>query len=210
MVSLASHDADMADAGTDLLIKTYLPESSPFPPGGTLSNYLDALQEGETIDINGPTGEISYLGNGRFEIDGSEKVFTKINLVAGGSGITPHWQLIHAVLKNPDGDKTQLALIDSNKSYDDILLVDELQQYADDHSDHFKLWHTLSKKPGDREWKYSEGHLDQKMMEDHFYAPDSEGKVATFLCGPPGLIEKGATPALLKMGFKKGETLFGF
>jgi len=36
-----------------LLIKTYFPEASPFPPGGTLGNYLDVLKEGEQIDING-------------------------------------------------------------------------------------------------------------------------------------------------------------
>lgn len=156
------------------------------------------MQEGEHIDINGPTGEIKYLGNGSFNIEGSSHSFEKLNLVAGGSGVTPIWQLIHAILKRGD-DKTQLSLIDSNKTYDDILLVNELEEYAQEHSDQFKLWHTLSKKPTDREWKYSEGHADLQMMKDHFFMPDSGGKVATFLCGPPGLIKKGAIPALQKL-----------
>lgn len=44
---------DEEDGTFDLLIKTYFPEASSFPPGGTLGNYLDVLNEGEQIDING-------------------------------------------------------------------------------------------------------------------------------------------------------------
>jgi nitrate reductase (NAD(P)H) len=73
-----------------------------------------------------------------------------------------------------------------------------LEQYAREHKDQFSLWHTLSKKPEDREWKYSEGHADQKMMEEHFFKPEGD-RVGVFLCGPPGLIKKGAIPALQKM-----------
>ena len=48
------------DGTFDLLIKTYFPESSPFPPGGTLGNYLDVMTEGETIDINGERDHVVY------------------------------------------------------------------------------------------------------------------------------------------------------
>lgn len=35
------------DGTFDLLVKTYLPSTdSPFPPGGTVSNYLDCMKEG--------------------------------------------------------------------------------------------------------------------------------------------------------------------
>ncbi|KAH9947339.1 hypothetical protein B0H21DRAFT_338878 [Amylocystis lapponica] len=87
------------DGTFDLLVKTYMPDDGgPFPPGGTVSNYLDVMLEGEEIDILGPNGEIMYKGRGEFEIDGQTYHFAKINLVAGGSGLTPHWQLIHAIL----------------------------------------------------------------------------------------------------------------
>lgn len=164
------------------------------------------MKIGEHIDINGPTGEIAYKGNGDFEIEGKKYHFDKLNLIAGGSGVTPIWQLIHAILKNPD-DRTQLSLIDSNKTYDDILLVDELEQYATDHSDQFKLWHTLSKKPEEnREWKYSVGHADQTMMDKHYYPPEMGDRVAVLMCGPPGLIKKGAIPALQKL-YVQGQPL---
>ena len=56
--------------------------------------------------------------------------------------------------------------------------------------------------------QHIKGRLTTEIMEDHFYS--AEPGVGIFLCGPPGLIEKATLPGLKKMGFKKGETLFGF
>ncbi|KAI0325977.1 hypothetical protein GY45DRAFT_1374345 [Cubamyces sp. BRFM 1775] len=198
---LASED----DGTFDLLVKTYLPSAdSPFPPGGTVSNYLDC----EEIDIRGPTGGITYKGHGDFDIEGNEYHFDKINLVAGGSGLTPHWQLIHAILSDKT-DKTVISLIDSNKSFEDILMREELQKYAQDHAERFKLWHVVSKPPQDKpDFECSKGRLTKKLMEEHFYPADEN--VAAFLCGPPGLIEKAALPGLEEMGFEDGKTVFGF
>ncbi|KAJ3533482.1 hypothetical protein NM688_g7276 [Phlebia brevispora] len=193
------------DGTFTLCVKTYFPtDGGPYPPGGLVSNYLDCMNEGEEIDIRGPEGEITYKGRGKFDIEGKEYQFEKINLIAGGSGLTPHWQLIHAVLSD-SADETAISLIDCNKTYDDILMRDELQRYASKHPKRFKLWHAVSKAPeGVADWKYGEGSLDQKLMEEYFH-PATHG-VATLLCGPPGLIEKCALPALEKMGFKKGES----
>ena len=30
------------------------------------------------------------------------------------SGLTPHWQLIHSILKNSDEDHTQIRMVDAN------------------------------------------------------------------------------------------------
>ncbi|KAI0358058.1 hypothetical protein OH77DRAFT_1502602 [Trametes cingulata] len=201
--------ASEEDGTFDLLVKTYLPtDDGPFPPGGTISNYLDCMEEGEEIDIRGPTGGITYKGHGEFDIDGKEYHFDKINLVAGGSGLTPHWQLIHAILSDTS-DKTVVSLIDSNKSYDDILMREELQRYAEEYSDRFKLCHVIGHAPKDKpDFKCSEGRLNQNFMEEHFYPAGDN--VAAFLCGPPGLIDKAALPGLEKMGFRDGETVFGY
>ncbi|KAI0340404.1 hypothetical protein BDW22DRAFT_1334308 [Trametopsis cervina] len=199
------------DGTFTLCIKTYFPtEGGPYPPGGLISNYLDCMKEGEEIDVRGPVGEIWYKGHGDFEIDGNDYHFSKINLIAGGTGITPHWQLIHAILSD-ESDHTRISIIDCNKSFDDILLRDRLEKYADEHPDRFKLWHVLSKAPVKKGWKYGEGHLDEELMREHLYAPSDDGEdVVTLLCGPPGLIEKGALPALGKIGFEQGKNVFGF
>jgi len=49
---------------------------------------------GEEMEIRGSTGEIAYKGNGKFEIEGKEKTFSKVPLILGGSGITPGYALI--------------------------------------------------------------------------------------------------------------------
>lgn len=43
---------------------------------------------------------------------------------------------------------------------------------------------------------------------EHFY-PLGKG-VATFMCGPIGLLEDAALPALLELGFEDGRSVFAF
>lgn len=44
-----------------LLIKIYFKNVHPkFPQGGMMSQYVDSLQIGDTIDVSGPKGNLSY------------------------------------------------------------------------------------------------------------------------------------------------------
>ena len=48
-----------------LVIKVYRAGVHPkFPDGGKMSQHLDSLKIGDTIDIKGPKGHMEYLGNG--------------------------------------------------------------------------------------------------------------------------------------------------
>ena len=47
------------------VIKAY-PPCEQFPLGGKMSQYLEALTVGSTIDMRGPVGEFDYHGNGNF------------------------------------------------------------------------------------------------------------------------------------------------
>ncbi|KAI9062568.1 hypothetical protein FKP32DRAFT_806572 [Trametes sanguinea] len=195
------------DGTVDLLVKTYLPNvtgNAAFP-GGTISNYLDCMEEGEEIDIRGPCGGIVYHGHGEFEIDGTRCHFDKINLIAGGSGLTPHWQLIHAILSDPR-DATTISLIDCNKTVGDIWMREALESYAAEYQTRFRLWHVLTSPPED--WQYSCGRLDKSIIDTHLY-PCAPG-VGTFLCGPAGLVEDVALPALEQIGFVKESSIFEF
>ncbi|GJE93762.1 molybdopterin binding oxidoreductase [Phanerochaete sordida] len=197
------------DGTITFCVKTYFPtDGGPHPPGGLVSNYLDCMQLGEELDMRGPMGEIVYRGRGAWRIEGKDYRFDKINLVAGGSGLTPHWQVIHAILADAD-DTTRISMIDSNKTYADILLRDELAAYAERCPERFRLWHALSTAPEDvPDWPYAPGHLTTELMQRQFYPP-GEG-VVTLLCGPGGLIEKAAVPGLEEMGFEKGVDVFGY
>lgn len=44
-----------------------------FPEGGKLSQYLENLKIGETVDFSGPSGRLIYNGHGKFSI----KIFRK-------------------------------------------------------------------------------------------------------------------------------------
>lgn len=65
---------------------------------------------------------------------------------AGGSGITPMLQLIKHVLSDPC-DRTQLELLFANKSEEDIMLRDQLEQLAAKHPKQLKIWYTVDKAP---------------------------------------------------------------
>lgn len=201
------HDED----GTfDLLVKTYFPDKSQ--PGGTMSNILDCLRPGEEVEVKGPTGEIKYVGHGKFLIDDRELRAQNVTLVLGGSGITPGYQLIVRILsankKNEKGgkDNTRLKVVDANKSENDILLREELDQLAKDNPDQFEITHVLSH-PGD-EWKGERGHVTEDILKKSVFGP-GDGNVA-MLCGPPAMIQKAVLPALKDMGYQEDKDLFGF
>jgi nitrate reductase (NAD(P)H) len=187
----------------ELTVKTYFPSDAQ--PGGAMSNILDCMPIGEEIEIRGPTGEIVYNGNGSFTISGQEYTFNKINLVLGGSGITPGYSLIARAVLSSD-DKTEIRVVDANKTEKDILLKDELEQFEKQSEGRLKVTHVLSH-PGD-DWQGKKGHVDADVIKESLFEPGD--KTGVFLCGPPAMIQKAALPALKNWGFKEDENVFGF
>jgi nitrate reductase (NAD(P)H) len=131
--------------------------------------------------------------------------FDKINLVLGGSGITPGYSLLARALLSSD-DKTQIRVVDANKSEKDILLKDELDHFEESSGGRLKVTHVLSH-PGD-EWKGKKGHVNADIIRESLFEPGE--KTGVFLCGPPAMIQKAALPALRDWGFKEDENVFGF
>ena len=60
-----------------------------FPDGGKMSQHLESLKIGETIDVRGPSGLIVYNGQGEFAIKADKKAepairkFNKVSMIAG-------------------------------------------------------------------------------------------------------------------------------
>lgn len=177
------------DGTFQLVVKTYFPNEDQ--PGGAMSNILDCMPIGEEVEIKGPTGDITYRGMGKFDIEGKEMTFERVTLILGGSGITPGYQLMARILETK-GDKTQLRVIDANKSENDILLRDEMDHLGKEHKDQFMITHVLSH-PSDK-WKGIKGHVNADIIKEHTFEP-KDGNVV-FLCGPPAMIQKAALPAL--------------
>ncbi|EGR30995.1 hypothetical protein IMG5_119630 [Ichthyophthirius multifiliis] len=107
------------------VIKIYRPNIHPkFPEGGQLTPVLENLEVTKKLNLNiskksiykqlpaqiqisGPYGKLLYKGNGNFQIDRiqeggliEKKKFKKVCMVAGGTGITPMYQIIQEVCNN--------------------------------------------------------------------------------------------------------------
>jgi len=101
-------------------------------------------------------------------------------MVAGGTGITPCYQVIQSALNADDG--TQLSLIFGNRTVDDILLKEELDQLRDNNKDKFKLLYTVDVKP-EGAWNGKVGFVTKEMIQENLPAPSAETII--LYCGPP-------------------------
>ena len=80
----------------DLVVKIYPANVHPkFPDGGKMTQYLESLNIGDSIDVRGPSGHLVYRGKGAFDIKEDKKGPVKetrvkrVSMIAGGTGITP-------------------------------------------------------------------------------------------------------------------------
>nr|UXG49831.1 nitrate reductase [Saccharina japonica] len=179
----------------DLVIKVCTPNDG-FPNGGKMSQLLDSLDIGDTIDIKGPVGEIAYLEPGQFLIKGKPRNASKLAMLAGGTGITPMYQVLKAVLNNPD-DNTECSLIYANQTEDSILLRDELDAMAKAHPNQFNLWYTLDRP--DESWTCGKGFISAEMCKEQL--PAASDDTIAFLCGPPAMIKFACIPNLTANGY---------
>jgi cytochrome-b5 reductase len=104
-------------------------------------------------------------------------------MIAGGTGITPMLQIIHAALKNPD-DKTKLTLIYANVNFEDILLKKELDTLAATHPSRFRVYYVLNNAP--EGWTGGTGFVSKAQIENHM--PLSDHDVKVLMCGQSSFV----------------------
>jgi nitrate reductase (NAD(P)H) len=206
LLSLSDSENDGAEDGTfDIVVKTYFPTEDQ--PGGAISNLLDCMEEGEEVEVRGPTGDIKYLGHGKFSINDEDHVFDKVTLILGGSGITPGYQLMGRIMELGD-DKTLVQVIDANKDEGAILLREDLDKFSRERDGkQVQVTHVLSH-PSEG-WEGEKGHVNEEIIKKYGYGPEG-GRSVALLCGPPAMIQKAALPALSDWGYEEGKNMFGF
>ncbi|KRZ06977.1 NADH-cytochrome b5 reductase 2 [Trichinella zimbabwensis] len=184
----------------------YFKDTHPcFPEGGKMTQYLDNLKIGDSINIRGPSGLLTYNGRGRFAIKASKKAdpvqkkYKKVAMLAGGSGITPMYQLIKASLAD-SYDKLEMYLIYANKSEQDILLYEELLNLEMKHSTRFRVWFMIDARKG-KVWTYSIGFINSEIIKEIFPQPSAD--VLVLMCGPDAMIETACQPNLDKLGYAR-------
>ncbi|KAG6107472.1 NADH-cytochrome b5 reductase [Claviceps sp. LM454 group G7] len=151
----------------DLLVKKY--------PGGPMSTHMHNLVPGQRLDFKGPLPKYAW----------SENKHDHIALIAGGTGITPMYQLCRAIFNNPN-DKTQVTLVVGNVSEQDILLRRELADLENTYPQRFRAFYVLDKAP--KGWAGGSGFINKELLKTVLPEPKSEN-IKVFVCGPPGLMK---------------------
>ena len=151
----------------DLLVKVY--------PNGPMSEHLHAMNPGDNLSFKGPIPKYPWQANKH----------KHITLIAGGTGITPMYQLARAIFQNPS-DNTKVSLIFGNLTEADILLKPEFDAIEKDHPDRFRAFYMLDKAP--ESWPHGKGHVTKELLKEVLPDPGSEN-IKIFVCGPPGLCQ---------------------
>ncbi|XP_022141374.1 nitrate reductase [NADH]-like isoform X2 [Momordica charantia] len=190
----------------DLVVKVYFKNVHPnFPNGGLMSQYLDSLPLGSVVDVKGPLGHIEYMGRGNFMVHGKPTFAKKLAMVAGGTGITPIYQVVQAILKDPE-DETEMFVVYANRTEEDILLREELDAWAEKH-EKLKIWHVV-KEGGGEGWPYSVGYITEGILREHI--PAASPDTLALVCGPPPMIELTVKPILKNLEYDTESSLLVF
>lgn len=138
--------------------------------GHDFSNELDAMAVGDTLDIDGPYGNLTFEGE-----------YDKIALISGGIGITPMISICKYCADA--GLDTKVTMINSNKMQDDIVFGAELDKMERENKN-LKVLHTLTR-AGDT-WQGCRERVCESMITREI--PDYK-EFVFYLCGPPVMLD---------------------
>ncbi|KIM92668.1 hypothetical protein OIDMADRAFT_173855 [Oidiodendron maius Zn] len=148
---------------------------------------IDGKPVGDQVEFRGPKGQMRYR----------KGMAKDIGMIAGGTGITPMYQLIRAICED-DKDDTKVTLLYGNNTEQDILLRSELDAFTSAYPQKFKYENILSR-PGST-WSGKKGFISKDLVKEKLPPPSPDSKI--LLCGPPGLINA-MTKSLAELGFDK-------
>ncbi|KKK20997.1 nitrate reductase NiaD [Aspergillus rambellii] len=120
-------------------------------------------------------------------------------MICGGTGITPVFQVLRAVMQDPE-DETRCVLLNGNRQERDILCRDELDAFdavlaTTGAHKKCRTVHTLSK--ASEHWTGRRGRVDEALIRE-YAVPDDESMV--LVCGPEAM-EKSSKKILLSIGW---------
>ncbi len=179
-----------------LLVKRYA--------GGAVSEYLHALPIGAEVDFK----HIAFNVKEPYPFAGKSRFV----MLCGGSGITPMFQALQRLLGTA-GDERPVTLIYGNKSEEDILLRERLDEWARAHPTRLEVVHVLGSTPdapppaGWRDaptHKAEVGWIDLELIRRR--AGPAAADVGVFVCGVPAMYEELCGPRTEK-GLAEGSVL---
>lgn len=145
---------------------------------------LENWKEGDEVEISGPLGDFYYQ-----ELKDAKHVVA----LAGGSGITPFYSMAAAIVSG--AEDFDMTILYGSRSYDGILLKDEIEELAASSNGRVKVVHVLSH---DEKDGCAHGFLTAELISK--YAP--EGDYSVFMCGPKAMYDF-CIGECKKLGLKK-------
>lgn len=180
----------------ELLVKIYF--ATPSSKGGKMTMALDNLTIGSLVEFKGPVGKFTYLGKGKVILNGKARVVQSFRMICGGSGITPIFQVLRAVMQDPE-DTTTCVVLNANRKEEDILCKDDLDAFAAADSRNCSIIHTLTS--ASSSWTGLRGRISAQHLKE--YVPPREGTMV-LICGPEAM-EKSVSQTLLEHGWDKSD-----
>lgn len=180
----------------DVLVKIYF--STPSMEGGKMTMALEKLTIGSSVEFKGPIGKFKYLGQGRVSINENERSVRSFRMICGGSGITPIFQVLRAVIQDR-GDPTTCVVLDGNKKEEDILCKDELDSFEAADSKRCSIIHTLTN--GTSSWSGLRGRISAQHLKDYVSPTET---CMVLICGPKAM-EQSVYKILLQLGWDESD-----
>lgn len=187
----------------DVLVKVYFDTKERV--GGKMTKALDAIPIGHFVDFKGPIGKFEYLGKGNCTIGGKPRFVKRFIMICAGSGITPIFQVLRAVLSDRD-DETKCVVLDGNRLEEDILCKEEMDGLVKGNEDRCKLLYALTQPT--ESWRGLTGRVGRELLEKEVGTCAAlNGEELVLICGP-GALEKSVHGFLNGMGWKDADLLF--
>ena len=153
--------------------------------GGSVSTFAKALNVGEKVGFCQFPGNIKPF---RFPFRGTEK----ITMLCVGTGITPHYQALIALMRNTTANTPEVRLLYGNASVDDIMLFHELKELAAGSNGKLRCTFvvgtdaTTTKDPPTRhnESSIETGWVDKEKVARLGFSPEETNSIV-WVCGTP-------------------------
>lgn len=162
----------------DLVIKLY--------EDGKVTPIIHGLEIGDKARIRGPSGSFKYSPN----------THKNIGMLAAGTGITPMWKIIQAVVQDTQ-DKAELKLLFANRTEDDVLFQKDLDTFAQDPRVSINYLFSQPKNP---DAASLQGRISEDLVKAHMPPPSDDTLI--LVCGPRGFV-KSAIDYLKELGYDR-------
>lgn len=187
----------------DVLVKVYFDTKER--AGGKMTQALDAIRVGHFVDFKGPIGKFEYLGRGRCAVGRKERFIKRFIMICAGSGITPIFQVLRAVLQDTK-DETRCLVLDGNRCESDILCKEDLDSLRKGNEHRCRLLYALTQPTGG--WTGLKGRMGKELLEKEIGScMVKNGEELVLICGPE-VMEKSVHGFLNDMGWKDEDLLF--